>query len=119
MKNKGEKTESSLPISGQDDHTSLFSLQWLSRNLHSPGTKVERFLWDGLCMSKEQLPTTLFDHHMNFEDGLKNTLKNIIKYGFCIVDGVGIKFTPPSEMGNVSNKIDCKISCFNFFIVFM
>ena len=75
-------------ISGQDGHLSQYSLEWLDQNFHSPGTQVERFLWNGAGIREQQLPVTTFDSHMNTEDGLRNTLRNILKYGFCVVEGV-------------------------------
>lgn len=83
-----------LTVIWQDGHRSQFSLQWLADNFHSPGLQVERFLWDGTCMSNELLPVTPFDLHMGTEEGLKNTLSNIVKYGFCIVEGA-----PPTSEG--------------------
>ena len=93
-----------LYVSGQDGHISQFSLHWLSHNFDSLGTEVERTLWDGPHMSEQDLPTTTFDYHMNSEEGLKNTLKNIIKYGFCVVDGVRNLYIPCAFGGQLSTN---------------
>ncbi|KAL8578013.1 hypothetical protein ACOMHN_048789 [Nucella lapillus] len=75
-------------FTGRDGHQSKFSLQWVADNFYTAGPQVERFLWDGPRINKEHLAVTTFDHRMKTEDVLKHTLNNVIKYGFCIVDGV-------------------------------
>ncbi|KAL8595957.1 hypothetical protein ACOMHN_018269 [Nucella lapillus] len=76
-----------LTVKWQDGHISKFSLQWIADNFYTAGPQAEDFLWDGSRMNNEVVPVTTFDSHMGTEEGLKKTLSNIVKFGFCIVDG--------------------------------
>lgn len=93
-----------LLITWDDSHISEFSLQWLQGNFYTPGTQAECVLWDKMRMRDMSLPTTSFDLHMHTDDGLRNTLKNIVKYGFCLVQGV-----PLSQKGT---ELVAKRICF-------
>ncbi|KAK7090881.1 trimethyllysine dioxygenase, mitochondrial-like [Littorina saxatilis] len=86
-----------LSIKWQDGHITDYSLQWLDQNFYSPGAQVERFLWDGPRMNEKPVPSTAYEHHVNSDDGLKSTLKNILEYGFCVVEGA-----PATEEGTLS-----------------
>nr|KAG5696473.1 hypothetical protein BaRGS_016512 [Batillaria attramentaria] len=94
--------DDSLTVEWQDGHYSAYSLKWIQKNFHCPGTQVERFLWDGPRMTAEPLPAVAFEQHMNSEEGLKQTLMNILQYGFCVVQGAPVT---PKGTETVANRI--------------
>lgn len=76
-----------LSVKWQDDHVSSYSLKWLVSSFHCSSMDVERFLWDGPCMAAQTLPAVEFESHMKSKRGLRQTLVNLLKYGFCAVQG--------------------------------
>ncbi|XP_076454276.1 trimethyllysine dioxygenase, mitochondrial-like [Babylonia areolata] len=111
-----------LSVTWQDGHVSKYSLQWIADSFFTAGSQPERFLWDASFMRKERLPVTSFDLHMETEDGLKNTLQNLIKYGFAIVEGAPasvegtelvtgrISFPLQTVYGSVSTMVSNELS---------
>jgi len=77
-----------LHIMWKDGHESSFSPQWLKENFY-PGiyfNNVQRCLWNREEI-EQQIPRVHHKDYMESDEGLKQCLSNLVKYGFCLVDG--------------------------------
>ncbi|KAJ3165037.1 hypothetical protein HDU88_004756 [Geranomyces variabilis] len=92
----------------KDGHRSVFDIDWLRNHSYNPhitatfektqqSTKV---LWDSKLM--ENIPTIDFDTVMSSEDGTREWVRLMDRYGFCLVVG-----TPPTMDGTeaLANRI--------------
>ncbi len=78
-------------FSGPDGHQSSYNVDWLVEHSFSTTskTKTPMLLWDKKTMSSEQLPVVSYDDYRDSSEiGVKDTLRNLLKYGFSILDGV-------------------------------
>ncbi|GFO15317.1 trimethyllysine dioxygenase, mitochondrial [Plakobranchus ocellatus] len=76
-----------LSIKWRDGHETDYTYDWLANNFY-PGQfarRTKRILWDRKKMESESLPAVTFEHHMTSEDGLRQSLRNLVKYGFTMV----------------------------------
>lgn len=81
-----------ISIQWKDGHISHFKLQWLAENYY-PGVfsrHAQRLYWDHKTFPSGGLPTVSFTEHMGTEGGLTQSLRNLVKFGFTIVEGVPV-----------------------------
>ncbi|KAK2143774.1 hypothetical protein LSH36_814g02011 [Paralvinella palmiformis] len=78
-----------ITVEWTDGHVSEYDPDWLARNVH-PGDPdpVERRLWDGAtfnALSPDRIPREAFQ---NRDKGIKRLVRNLVVYGFGLVQGV-------------------------------
>ncbi|KAI8770578.1 trimethyllysine dioxygenase, mitochondrial, partial [Biomphalaria glabrata] len=79
---------SAVSITWKDGHVSKFNLDWLANNFY-PGKLVsqsKRQYWNNEIVLEEGLQTVSYNDHMTYDDGLKKSLTNLVKFGFCIIE---------------------------------
>ncbi|GFR73459.1 trimethyllysine dioxygenase, mitochondrial [Elysia marginata] len=72
-----------------DGHVSKFAMDWLQGNYYKekPDSATKRVYWDKNLMESQPLPIVPHEDHMKLEAGLAETVSNLCKYGFSIVEG--------------------------------
>jgi len=77
-----------LGITWQDGHQSEFTSKWITDNFYPGGFSqvTQRVLWEAKDI-QNNLPRVNYTDHMGTEEGLRSTLRNLLMYGFCMVDG--------------------------------
>ncbi|KAK3095974.1 hypothetical protein FSP39_021529 [Pinctada imbricata] len=74
-----------------DQHITSYNMDWLIQNtFHDQHQdRVQQILWDKERLGAEPgLPLVPYKHYMSTDDGLKDHLTNLLKYGFSIVSEV-------------------------------
>lgn len=80
--------EDLLVVEWKDDHTSTFSMEEL-QSWYYPGSYRQHgkpFLWNAASITAEGIPAVGYEDHMNTESGLKQTISNLVNFGFSFVD---------------------------------
>ncbi|GFS09299.1 trimethyllysine dioxygenase, mitochondrial [Elysia marginata] len=88
--------DKSLFIKWRDGHETEYSFEWLAEHSY-PGKfcrRTKRVMWDKKKIHAGPLPAVPFEYHMNSEEGLRESLQNLVKYGFTMVTE-----TPPTAEG--------------------
>ena len=85
-------------------------MRWLADNAYStnPKRKTPPLLWDGAKIQSEPLPTLDYDSYMGSANGTRETLYNLLKYGFSFVKGVKLKTSLAFYFALV-----CSVCCLN------
>ncbi|CAG5116383.1 unnamed protein product [Candidula unifasciata] len=89
-----------VAITWKDEHVSEFTFEFLLDNFY-PGRschKTERLLWNRAVIESHGLPEVSFDHHVGLESGLKQSLVNLVKYGFTFVQGAPVSVEGTQEV---------------------
>lgn len=76
-----------LLIKWRDDHQTVFSFDWLAEHFY-PGKfcrSTQRTFWDKEKIESSPLPTVPYEAHMTSEEGLRQSLQNLVKFGFTMV----------------------------------
>lgn len=80
---------------GPDKHLTSYNIDWLLENTYHDQhrDRVERVLWNKAIMATvTEQPMVQYKDFMETEDGLKEHVKNLMKYGFSVVTQV-LKYT--------------------------
>ena len=77
-------------ITGDDGHETEYNVHWLVENTYTTESKQKTppMLWDAPKIHKEPMPTVDYESYKNSESGIKETMFNLLKYGFSVVEGV-------------------------------
>lgn len=80
---------SGFAIFWNDGHVSQFAMDWLQSNFYKvrPIYGTQRLHWNKDLIESQPLPTVSYNDHMTLETGLAETVSNLCKYGFSIVEG--------------------------------
>lgn len=73
---------------GPDKHLTSYNIDWLLENTYHDQhrDRVERVLWNKAIMATvTEQPMVPYKDFMETEDGLKEHVKNLMKYGFSVV----------------------------------
>ena len=81
--------EDQLVIQWPEGLTSTYDPSWLLENAYpGPEEKIPKFIWDDAAISEEHLSSFSYKEFMNDDEVLKDFLKQWLKYGFVVVEGV-------------------------------
>lgn len=76
---------------GPDKHLTSYNIDWLLENTYHDQhrDRVERVLWNKAIMATvTEQPMVPYEDFMETENGLKEHVKNLMKYGFSVVTQV-------------------------------
>lgn len=76
---------------GPDKHLTSYNIDWLLENTYHDQhrDRVERVLWNKAIMATvTEQPMVPYEDFMETEDGLKEHVKNLMKFGFSVVTQV-------------------------------
>ncbi|XP_050389735.1 trimethyllysine dioxygenase, mitochondrial [Patella vulgata] len=93
-----------LKITWKDNHITRYDIPWLKENSFSTESKqrIKQFFWTGEKMRSEDRPVVDYEDHMKTEEGLKQSLYYLLKYGFTIVQGAPVTI---KDTGKVSERV--------------
>ncbi|XP_041378663.1 trimethyllysine dioxygenase, mitochondrial-like [Gigantopelta aegis] len=79
-----------LKIKWEDGHETEYSVQWLVDNSYSTESKKKTIplLWDSTKIHSEPMPVVDYDSYKTSETGIRETMYNLLRYGFSVVEGV-------------------------------
>lgn len=89
-----------LTIEWPDKHLTSYNIDWLLENTYHDQhrDRVERVLWNKAIMATvTEQPMVPYEDFMETENGLKEHVKNLMKYGFSVVTQA-----PPSHEGTLA-----------------
>ncbi|KAK6195214.1 hypothetical protein SNE40_000687 [Patella caerulea] len=93
-----------LKITWKDNHITRYDISWLKENSFSRESKlpIKQFYWTGEKMRSEDRPVVDYDDYMKTEEGLKQSLYYLLKYGFTIVQGSPATI---EDTGNIAERV--------------
>ncbi|XP_041353182.1 trimethyllysine dioxygenase, mitochondrial-like [Gigantopelta aegis] len=85
-----EEFGTTLKILWEDGHKTEYSVQWLVDNSYSTESKKKTIplLWDSAKIHSEPMPVVDYESYKTSETGIRETMYNLLRYGFSVVEGV-------------------------------